>query len=232
MQQEAVAVPVGALARVAVFVDGDNLPPSLAAPILAAADRLGRADLRRVYAADASCKGWDAAAGFRVSRVAGAKNGTDLLLCIEAVAAVCDDRYDRIVVASDDRDFSHLAHWLRERGVHVLGLGTARSPRGWRAACTEFSLLAPPAAPPAPPAPPPPGAALSEIDRRIRAILRASPTPDVLGIGQLGASLGSLHKMTLQAVGLTAWRDHLAARPDLYELDPKGPQARVRWIGP
>lgn len=96
--------------RVALFVDGDNLPAALAGDILSAAGRLGRVDLRRVYCADPGVKGWDAVAGLRVLRVPGAKNGTDLLLCIEATEAACRGGYRAFVVATDDRDFSHLAH--------------------------------------------------------------------------------------------------------------------------
>jgi hypothetical protein len=220
MQHETLAVAVGSFARVAVFVDGDNLPPSLAEPILAAAARLGRADLRRVYAADGACKSWDAAAGFRVSRAAGAKNGTDLLLCIEAVAAACDERFERVAIASDDRDFIHLAHWLRERGVHVLGLGTAKSPDAWRAACTEFEVL-PDAQAPAVPSPP-----VSALDRVLKAAIGRAPN------GQEMVRVGNAMSQAQQRPPDGTWRAYMATRPDLYDLDPRGPKARVRWIGP
>lgn len=210
------------VARVALLVDGDNLPPVLSGAILSAAGLLGRVDLRRVYAAEAGAKGWDAAHGFRITRVAGAKNGTDLLLCIEAVEVACQGGFDVFAIASDDRDFSHLAHWLRERGVHVLGLGTGKSPESWRAACSEFDLLG--TAPPAAPLPTAP--AMAELDLRLRsAIGRQAAGRRMMEVGQ------ALSKAGVRPPEGRTWRDYLATRPDLYGLDPRGPDARVRWIG-
>ncbi len=205
--------------RVALFVDGDNLSASLAASILAAAGTLGRADLRRVYCAETGPKGWDAAPGLRVVRVAGAKNGTDLLLCIEAVEAACRGDFDQFVIASDDRDFSHLAHWLRERGFPVLGLGTSKSPEVWRAACSAFELL------PAAPSAPEPAPAMTELDLRLRAAIGGKAGRLMK---ELGPALGAAGVPTAPSGG---WRAYLQSRPDLYDLDPKGPEGRVRWIG-
>lgn len=207
------------LARVALFVDGDNLPPSLAAAIFEVAGRLGRVDLRRVYVAEAGPKGWDQALGFRVVRVAGVKNGTDMLLCIEAAEAACRGGFDRFVIASDDRDFSHLACWLREQGFPVLGLGTSKSPEGWRAACSGFELvgITPEIQEPALP--------LTDLDRQLRAAIGGK-----IGrlMKELGPALGAVGVATAPTGG---WRAYLQSRPDLYDLDPKGPQGRVRWIG-
>ena len=207
--------------RVALFVDGDNLPPSLSTAILEAAGRLGRVDLRRVYAAEAGPKGWDEALGFRVVRVAGAKNGTDLLLCIEAAEAACRGAFDQFVIASDDRDFSHLACWLREQGLPVLGLGTSKSPEAWRAACSEFVTLS--SAVQDTPRPTP---VLSDLDLRLR---------DVIGRKQIGKPMKDVGSL-LSRQGLVPppggnWRAYMMTRPDLYDLEPKGPAARVRWIG-
>lgn len=206
--------------RVALFVDGDNLPPSFSTMILESAGLLGRVDLRRVYAAEAGPKGWDDAAGFRVVRVVGAKNGTDILLCIEAAEAACRGGFDQFVIASDDRDFSHLACWLREQGFPVLGLGTAKSPEVWRAACSEFELLSagvdnvPDLAP-----------VLTELDTRLRLAIGRKP------VGKAMKDLGSL--LSRQGVFPPPdgnWRAYMMTRPDLFDLDPKGPNARVRWV--
>ena len=224
------------VARVALFVDGDNLAPSWANQILQTAGQRGRVDLRRVYAAEAGHKAWEDAPGFRVIRVAGAKNGTDLLLCIEAVAAACRDGFGTFVIASDDRDFTHLAHWLREQGLHVLGIGTARSPEGWQAACSAFEVIeaspgvkgaaSPPAKTPAKTSAKAPAKAAEDPVRRI-----------VLEAGQAGITLTELgnrlsqRKITCTTLQAKSWRSYLAARPDHYALDPRGPTARVRWLG-
>jgi hypothetical protein len=204
---------------VALLVDGDNLPPSFAKAILGIAGRLGRVDLRRVYAAETSHKGWDQALGFRVVRVAGAKNGTDLLLCIEATEMACRGGFDHFVIASDDRDFSHLACWLREQGFPVLGLGTAKSPEGWRSACSGFELLE------AGPEVQERALSLTDLDLRLRAAIGGK-----VGrlMKELGPAMGAAGVATAPSRG---WRAYLQTRPDLYDLDPKGPDGRVRWIG-
>lgn len=210
--------------RAALFVDGDNLPPSMAESILAAAGRLGRLDLRRAYAAEGAAKGWAAVPGMRAVLVAGAKNGTDLVLCIDAVEAACEGGFQAFAIASDDRDFTHLAHWLRERGLHVLGIGSAKSPNGWRAACTEFAELERPASPIAPPRHDP-------LDVKVRDVIRGAGNVSGLPIGMLGVRMGTLHQVKVASLGVAGWRVYLQARPALYSLDPKGPQACVRWVG-
>lgn len=215
--------PAAGLSRVALFVDGDNLPPSVAGPIIVAAGQRGRVDLRRVYAAEAGHKAWEDAAGFRVIRAAGAKNGTDLLLCIEAVAAACREGFSTFVIASDDRDFTHLAHWLREQGFHVLGIGTPKSPVDWRAACSELEVLRTEE----PKAPQPPRAvANSEVDLRLRAAIgRQSAGKPMMEVGQ------TLSKSGVRPPEGCTRRTYMATRPDLYDLDPRGPNSRVRWVG-
>jgi len=217
--------------RVALFVDGDNLSPTLAGPILNAAGRLGRVDLRRVYAAEAGFRAWEDAAGYRPIQVGGAKNGTDLLLCIEAVEIACKGGFDAFALASDDRDFSHLAHWLRERGLPVLGLGSRKSSALWRAACTEFSVLEVPAASCGPEvlnASSGKAAPLSEIDSKIRNVIRDAGEGGSIGIGRLGQQMGTVHKVTLERLRASNWRGYLRTKPSLYELDPKAVTARVR----
>ncbi|WP_176556181.1 NYN domain-containing protein [Rubellimicrobium rubrum] len=224
----AVSFP-GSVRRVALLVDGDNLPPVLAGAILGTATQLGRVDLRRVYAAEAGFRAWEGVAGFRAIRVGGAKNGTDLLLCIEAVELACQGGIGAFAVASNDRDFTHLAHWLRERGLPILGIGTTKAPATWRAACTEFVALAMPAQAEVV------GTVVSSkplptIDAKIRDLIRAEGQGDAMAMMMLGARMGSVHKVTLASIGAANWRSYLSERPSLYALDPKGPQAWVRWI--
>jgi hypothetical protein len=220
-------------------VDGDNLPPALAEAILKAAAWLGRVDLRRVYAAEAGFKAWIAVPGFRTIQVGGAKNGTDLLLCIDAVEAACRGEFGAFAIASNDRDFSHLAHWLRERGHHVAGLGTSKAPETWQAACSSFHDLetqTPVASGSDEPiggtqGPPAKVAPLSAIDLQLRDLIRAEGQGGAMEIGRLGVLMSAHHKVTLVQLGSKNWRQYLATRADLYALDPKGPTARVRWVG-
>lgn len=209
----------GRMRRVALFVDGDNLAPSLAGAVLAAARRLGQVDVRRVYAAEAGFRAWQDAAGFRPTQVGGAKNGTDLLLSIEAVELACTGGFDAFALASDDRDFSHLAHWLRERGLHVLGLGTEKSPAGWRAACSGFEVVGAAAAAET-------RTSHSMIDQRVIEVLsRAGPAGMLLmDIGQ------EMKRFSLTKADLAegSWRGYFAMRSDLFALEGEAPQTKVR----
>jgi hypothetical protein len=228
-------LPSSKARRVALLVDGDNLPPSLSGPILKAAERLGQVNVRRVYAAEAGFRAWQEAPGYRPIQVGGAKNGTDLLLCIEAMELACKGGFEAFALASDDRDFSHLAHWLRERGMHVLGFGTAKSPAGWRAACSEFLVLGVPAASHGehkPSTSAPRAAVLSDTDSKIRDLIRDLGEGGSIGIGRLGERMGAVHKVTLERLQVSTWRAYLRTKPSLYEMDPKAVTARVRWVGP
>lgn len=227
--------------RVALFVDGDNLPPSLAVPILRAAERLGQVDVRRVYGAECGFRAWQDAPGYRPIRVGGAKNGTDLLLCIEAVELACQGGFDAFALASDDRDFSHLAHWLRERGTHVLGLGTGKSSTGWQAVCSGFEILKAPAPVQQTIPKPDPArseastkkpAVLTDTDAKIRDLIRDEGENGSIEMSRLGGRMGALHKVTLAVAEAKSWRAYLDQRRNLYDLDPKSVTARVRWIGP
>lgn len=54
--------------RIAVMVDGDNVSPVHAARILAAATKLGRVDVARVYASGAQPTDWFGVAGYRAMK--------------------------------------------------------------------------------------------------------------------------------------------------------------------
>lgn len=227
--------PIGSGSRVALFVDGDNLAPSLSDALLQTAGRHGALTVRRVYAAETGFRAWKDAAGYRPIQVGGAKNGTDLLLCIDAVETACKGGFETFALASDDRDFTHLAHWLRERGLHVLGLGTGKSCAAWRAACSEFVLLNSPGPMPAakkPSAGASLTAALSATDAKIRDMIRSDGEDGSIGIGCLGVRMAVVHNVTLQRLQASNWRGYLRSKPNLYHLDPKAVTARVRWIGP
>ena len=105
---EPISVPVSDTAlRTALFVDGDNLPVAHAGRVLRAAGR--GVCLARVYG-NMELKVWAEATGFRKVHAGSGKNAADMLLCIDAVDAWHSGCFDRVVIATSDRDFSQLAH--------------------------------------------------------------------------------------------------------------------------
>ncbi len=144
------ALPVS-VSALALLVDGENIPRSLAGALLAATCRFGTPQVRRVYGAMDHIAGWEAA-GFRLCPSPPGKNAADLRLAVDAMALALRGGFATLALASSDRDFTPLAEALREAGHRVIGLGEAKAPRAFRTACSEFVDLTPAAAPPPAPA--------------------------------------------------------------------------------
>lgn len=232
---DGIAGTTGAMARtkprVALLVDGDNISSDHAGRIIMAACRHGEITIRCIYGNAAQAKGWTAAPGFRFVHAGCGKNATDVLLAIEAVDLSHTGTAEVFALASSDRDFSHLAHHLRERGFPVIGIGEEKAPDGWRKACTRFHDIGEKAAEPGA-AVPKPIAALATMDQQIRAVIVEAGDLHGCPIAEIGAQMHKRHGTRISTLPETNWRSYLEARPTLYACDPRGPQASVRWIGP
>lgn len=220
-------------ARVAVFVDGDNLSASHAAWIRETANRLGRVDLARVYLDTTRTSAWTGAPGFRTIHAATGKNSADMLICIEAVELALGRGTETFVLVTSDSDFTHLSTWLRERGHRVHGMGerekvTARL----EAACSEFSYLT------LDPSTDDSGGAgpsvkeATDLDHKIReTIEKHSKRGDRILLKQLAGALSKEHGICFKSRAKMRVRPYLAAKKELYDVDPKGPNAMVRLRG-
>ncbi len=221
--------------RVAVLVDGDNLGASRSGEVLATAARYGTVDLARVYLDAQRGGGWHEQAGFRLQHAGTGKNASDLLLAIEAMELALRGAFDHFVIATSDGDFSHLARRLRELGRPVSVVGEAKSPVALRSACSSFHELLPSS--PAqcsdsrPPMPEDIGQpACTSLDDKIRKVIAAnSKKGEGVPIARFGQLMQQKHHLTVNALPEGNWRNYLAARPELYDLDPRGPQAKVRF---
>ena len=205
---------------VAIFVDGDNVAAAHAATILARARTLGRVDLARAYLNPlGSATAWCGTPGFRAVCAASGRNAADLLLTVEAMEAGLTGGFDAVVLASSDADLAPLATRLRERHLTVLGLGEAKAPEALRAACSRFEELRPP----------PPVEATAPLDRRIAEMIAAHDTDGAgMRIVELAPKMHAAHGTRISTSRERTWRAYLSARPALFELDPRGPEARVR----
>lgn len=208
----------------AVLVDGDNIAPRQAGPILSAAAGLGMIRLARVYTDATRPSDWHGATGYRLVHAGTGKNAADILLALDAIEMRLTLGIGRFVIASSDGDFAHLATRLREHGAHVTGLGEAKSPAAYRDCCSDFILLDPgPAGRIAPASP------QSDLDRTLGSLIAAHGRK---GQGIRMATLGQLmvrqHNLPTSALPEANWRAYFAARPSLYDLDPPGPDAMVR----
>ncbi len=210
-----------------LLVDGENISHALAGQIIAKTQPFGSAMVSRVYGDVARLPAWDAAAGFEMIHTGHAKNGADMRICIDALDLVHRGGVGRVVIASSDRDFTHLAQYLRAKGIKVVGMGEAKTHESFRKACSRFVELAAPAKP-VPSAiaietPP----VLDVTQQQIAALIRAEGTVGML-ITALSVQMRCKHGFLIGQHDKKNWRGYLSACPSVYDLDPKGPSARVR----
>jgi len=210
---------------VALLIDGDNVPAMYAGQILRRAGELGPLTVRRAYGNAKGIGGWDQAPSFRVMHAGQGKNGADILLAIDAMELALREHVEAFVITTSDRDFSHLAHRLRELGRHVLGLGEEqKAPNHFRKACTGYIDLHRPV-------PPAANAGLSSLDQKIMAVIRQV---DTSGGGALVTSLNAKvrheHDVKISEQPERTWAAYFTKRPGLYELTGAAAEKRVRIV--
>lgn len=111
--------------RVAILVDGDNVPQTALAGIEATAQAFGEPVIRRVYGDMALHKDWAAETTYlaiHCTTTAG-KNRADMHLVIGALDIAHRGLATHFLILSDDRDFGPLVAHLREIGMKVEWTG-------------------------------------------------------------------------------------------------------------
>lgn len=217
--------------RVAVLVDGDNISARHADTIMEEAGKLGTVTVARVYAAANQTSEWVNAHGYRFMHAGTGKNASDLLLSIDAMEFMYSDGYGNFVIASSDGDFTHLAQRLRERGAHVLGLGEEKASEAYRRSCSRFGQL-PSLRTEKPKKPQEPAVQISQRDKNIMDMIRSNGiNGGGMPIAMLGPRMHSQHGVKISSLPEKTWRNYLASRPALFDIDPRGPNAMVRIAG-
>lgn len=212
---------------VAVLVDGDNISGKNAGAILGIAMKHGDAMVVRVYLDAQRASEWHDAIGYRLLHAGTGKNATDILLAIDAVELVYTRTVKSFIIATSDGDFTHLAVRLRELGASVVGVGEAKAPRAFRASCTSFvELGAEPTVKLVPRAP----TGVSDLDIKIRNMIATHSKKGMgIRIAELAPKMYVQHGIKISALPEKSWRNYLAARPNLFDLDARGPSAMVRY---
>jgi hypothetical protein len=212
--------------KVAVLVDGDNIGPHHAADIARIAATLGPVQIMRVYLDAQRPSDWHVTPGFHLIHAGSGKNASDILLSIDALALALRDGVNSFVIVSSDRDFSHIAIRLREYGAAVSGVGEAKAPATFRQACGTFLQIGPK---PQISLVGQPVGNFSAFDRKIKDIIaEQSEGGKGIQLSKLASTMHNRHKTQIATYPEKNWRAYLAARPNLYDLDPRGPEARVR----
>lgn len=213
-------LPSQTKARVAVFIDGDHIPPSSRPSIALEAARLGSVASTQLFCDLSLRSDWAAETGIDTTHCKGrpGKNSADISLCIAALDLAYRGLATAFLIASNDRDFEPLI-----RHLHRIGC-----------TATQIKMEAPTAHASIPPSTTLPASPRSAKDTRpllekVRAAIMAHGGPDGIAIQDLN------HAMQRQGIRITdepekTWRAWLRARPQHFSCDPKGPQSRVRLV--
>ena len=132
--------------NIALLIDADNASPEHLDEVLLVLGELGAINVRRAYGnwAKSALKGWGNLTGIhsivlmQQFDVAKGKSATDMRMTIDAMDLLYRGHVDGFGIMSSDSDFLPLAQRIREEGLPVYGFGTAKTPLGFRQACTRF----------------------------------------------------------------------------------------------
>ena len=136
-------------AKLAVLIDGDNIPAKYVKELLEEVSKYGTPTLKRIYAdwTKPQMAKWKAVllenAVTPVQQYAytTGKNATDSAMIIDAMDILYSDSVDGFCLVSSDSDFTKLATRLREAGMNVYGLGEKKTPNPFIVACDKFIYL-------------------------------------------------------------------------------------------
>ena len=132
--------------NVALLIDADNASWLTIDPVLTVLAELGTVNVRRVYGnwTKDALKGWrdmtvkhgiEPQQQFDLTK---GKNATDMKMTIDAMDLLFRGRVTAFGIMSSDSDFMPLAMRIRQDGLPVYGFGSAKTPEGFKQACTRF----------------------------------------------------------------------------------------------
>lgn len=137
--------------KIVLLIDAENVSAHHANQIIKNAASHGDLVVRRAYGnGDTFTNNWQNDVLFKFSirpvlcpAQTSGKNSTDTALIIEAMDLMYRGKeyYDGFCIVSNDSDFVGLAVRLRQDGLKVYGMGSARAATSFVAACDEFMRL-------------------------------------------------------------------------------------------
>lgn len=217
--------------NVAIFVDGDNVACSNADKIKALGASAGQIQLAKVYGNQQALSNWAACPDFHFVYSGSGKNASDLLLTIEATEFTLLQNIQTVVIATSDSDFSHLARHLRERGIVAIGCGSDKAKPKLRSAFSKFSVLQATQTKPKDSGNAAVEKKISTLDLRIKDVIAEH------SIAGKGMRLADMAPIVSRLTGTKisqrperTWRNYLAQRNTLFAMDPRGPEAKVRYL--
>ena len=135
--------------KLAVLIDGDNIPSKYVKEMMEEVTKYGTPTLKRIYGdwTKPQLNKWKAVLletaitpvqqyGYTIG-----KNATDSAMIIDAMDILYANTVDGFCLVSSDSDFTRLATRLREAGKKVYGIGEKKTPSPFIVACDKFIYL-------------------------------------------------------------------------------------------
>jgi hypothetical protein len=228
--------------RLAVLIDGENVPAADAAVLFAKVGKLGNPIIRRVYG-DLTCNGgkeWakiiseHGGSAHQSGHTSSGKNASDIALAVDAMDFLHKRVVDGFCIVTSDADFTALAKRIREEGLAVYGFAHTTAAKALKAACdTFFPLAAKTAVAPAAGKSPATSSTAKQKPHLAKPWIEAALPADGnawLTLSALGQALRTKEAGYLKRTGYSSLKKLLTALNDCFEqgIAPDGKTAQVR----
>ncbi len=135
--------------KIAVLIDGDNIPSKYISEMMEEITKYGTPTIKRIYGdwTKPHLSKWksvlleNAISPMQQYGYTVGKNATDSAMIIDAMDILYSSKVDAFCLVSSDSDFTKLATRLREAGMHVYGIGEKKTPDPFIVACDKFIYL-------------------------------------------------------------------------------------------
>lgn len=135
--------------KYALLIDAENTSPKYVDVIISELKKYGIITYQRMYGdfTNPDLAGWNkkalkyAIVPIQQSRYSTAKNAADIMLVIDAMDILYQDKTDGFCIVTSDSDFTRLVSRLREEGKSVIGMGKSDASKTFIAACDEYKFL-------------------------------------------------------------------------------------------
>lgn len=135
--------------RLAVLIDGDNIPSARVKEMMAEIAKYGNPTIKRIYGdwTNPHLTKWkkvlleNAITPIQQYGYTTGKNATDSAMIIDAMDILYSEKVDGFCLVSSDSDFTRLATRLREAGKAVYGIGEKKTPEPFIVACDKFIYI-------------------------------------------------------------------------------------------
>ncbi|SHJ10892.1 TIGR00288 family protein [Mesonia phycicola] len=135
--------------KLAVLIDGDNIPSAYIKEMLEEIAKYGNPTIKRIYGdwTKPHLNKWknvlleNAVNPIQQYGYTQGKNATDSAMIIDAMDILYSDKVDGFCLVSSDSDFTKLATRLREAGKNVIGIGEKKTPEPFIVACDKFIYI-------------------------------------------------------------------------------------------